>query len=565
MIHKFDAPTKVFTLFLLIGVSLAMLNFVNNRSLWLDEAFLSLNIISKSPAALLEPLDLRQVAPIGFLFAEKTTASIGGNTDWSLRIFPLLSFLLCIPAVYSLALQLIKHKNFALFSAAFFSLSYHPIFFSSEVKQYMSDTLVCLIITLATVLFLKNKKNYSRLLFIGTLSIWFSNIAVILLFGAGLVLFHNAIKTKERREIMRSCLVVGSWVVSFGIYYFLFINNHPTRPYMLAFWNNAGAFLPYNVFDAAFYTAMMKKLHIYFRLLGAGIYSLATIPFLIIGLYFLHKKDWRFPFLLFLPFIIHLLLSYFKLYPFGLRLTLYLQPLLLLSIACGAYHSSRLIKQQYLQLLALSSILVACLLLLFHKGFPIEREEIKQALAYLESEIRDTDQLYVYHSAAYASSFYQRRYAIYSRLSEDNIIIGKSYRKDWAEYENDVDKITQPAWLLFSHVFRPKEPKGSLSEEEFILQILKKKGFQIIDKQAFKGSSVYKVIPGLVGQTPPYFSSTSCILLPQVSSKTAAITVPISFGGILNTTPSSVNRANSFWRSSTYNWVQGIPAFFSSS
>jgi hypothetical protein len=44
-----------------------------------------------------------------------------------------------------------------------------------------------------------------------------------------------------------------------------------------------------------------------------------------------------------------------------------------------------------------------------------------------------------------------------------------------------------------------------------------------------------------------------------VSSKTAKVMGPIFVGGVLNATPSSFNRPDSFWTSSAKNAVAGIP------
>ena len=79
-----------------IGVLLAIFNFFNFRSLWLDEVFLSVSIVNRDFAALLTPLEYDQVAPIGFLFVENAFGLLFNNEDWSLRIFPLLCFIASI-------------------------------------------------------------------------------------------------------------------------------------------------------------------------------------------------------------------------------------------------------------------------------------------------------------------------------------------------------------------------------------------------------------------------------------------------------------------------------------
>ncbi len=57
----------VVVLIALFGVIIAFIQYVSNKSLWLDEAMLALNIINRDYSELLLPLDSIQVAPILFL------------------------------------------------------------------------------------------------------------------------------------------------------------------------------------------------------------------------------------------------------------------------------------------------------------------------------------------------------------------------------------------------------------------------------------------------------------------------------------------------------------------
>lgn len=57
-----------------------------------------------------------------------------------------------------------------------------------------------------------------------------------------------------------------------------------------------------------------------------------------------------------------------------------------------------------------------------------------------------------------------------------------------------------------------------------------------------------------------YSSCTIWMLLPTVSLKTANLTVPITVGSTLNSTPSPFNLSYSLSTSATSNWVQGMPA-----
>lgn len=491
---KTRLSSKVFFSFIILGISLAIFNFLNNRSLWLDEASLALNIANKSTLELLQPLDYYQVAPIGFLLMEKAFASLGGNTDWSMRIFPLLSFLLSIPIFYSISFRLKKEKNFALFSTALYSLSFYPMYFSSEVKQYISDVLFCLAISLTTLLFLERKnEHYSLLLGVGVLSIWFSNAAIIPLFGASLLLLQQTFK--QRQDYLKTTLLLSSWLLSFCCYYYFFIHNHPTRDYMIAYWENAGTFLPRNILSRTFFVRLLERIGAFFQLIGAGKLSLLTIPVYCLGLLFLLKTKKKFAYLFTIPIVIHLFLSYFKLYPFSLRLSLYAYPLALITITYAINLVSGRLLSKRTQAFLLTSILLCSVLLLVRRGLPTEREEIKKSLTYLNDRISATDQLYVYYTSVRPLLFYQNDFPAITALNKERIILGESHREEWSRYEDDIKKIDQAVWLLFSHVYHRKDSPGGTDEEEYITNVFENNGFEIIDHKVFKGSSVYRAIP----------------------------------------------------------------------
>ena len=73
------------------GSALRIAPFLIDRSLWLDEAKLALNVLERSPAQLFAPLDYDQAAPVGFLLLEKRAVMAFGEGERALRLVPLIA------------------------------------------------------------------------------------------------------------------------------------------------------------------------------------------------------------------------------------------------------------------------------------------------------------------------------------------------------------------------------------------------------------------------------------------------------------------------------------------
>src|SRR4029453_8312482 len=75
---------------IVLGAALRIGVFLVNRSFSIDEADLSRILIDSSWRDLIGPLDYAQVEPPGFLFVQKISLSLLGNSETTFRIFPLL-------------------------------------------------------------------------------------------------------------------------------------------------------------------------------------------------------------------------------------------------------------------------------------------------------------------------------------------------------------------------------------------------------------------------------------------------------------------------------------------
>ena len=89
--HVIAWPRVLMALSLGLGVVIRLRQFAAGRSLWLDEAALGLNIIQRSAAELLRPLDYLQGAPIGYLWLVRLAVVLGGPSERMLRAVSLLA------------------------------------------------------------------------------------------------------------------------------------------------------------------------------------------------------------------------------------------------------------------------------------------------------------------------------------------------------------------------------------------------------------------------------------------------------------------------------------------
>jgi len=468
------------------GVLLSLIQYFFNRSLWLDEAMLAINIVTINAVDLIKPLKFDQVAPVLFLQFERFFSWVIPNSELGLRLFPLICYLFALFSFFRIISALFDFIYLRIVTLAFFVFNSNLIYYSNEVKQYMTDVMV---LSVVNYLILKTYKiprsKYLLLSIAGVISVFLSNVAVIILFSAGLYWFiQDFRKTKFKVFVV----VFGSWVVAFGIYYFFFILDHPARTVMLDYWKGANAFMPLNPTNPAFLLFFFEKTQV---LLGV----LSNSKSVIVGSFFgllvfagfinliIKRKEKAFIILFLLPIIVHLSLSAFQFYPFDKRLILYMVPNFIIAIGYGfglmAHFLNNYLTTTRLRIIA---VVFSCFVasLLFLKGFPMEKEELKKSMNFIRKNISSEDKIYVYYGATNAIEYYR----IINYLDfENELVSGTSNKTNKPEYLKEVMQISGPKWLLVSHDVD--------NEEEYIVTQLTSNGYDRLKEFHAKGSSAY--------------------------------------------------------------------------
>lgn len=468
------------------GVLCAIYQYFYNRSLWLDEVSLALNIIDRSFGQLIRPLTYSQVAPIGFLMVERAVVCVLGKGEFALRLFPLLCFLASIPMFYRGVKALTKDELFALLSTAIFSTTLSLISYASEVKQYIVDVLATtLFLVLATY---RGGNTTSRVLVLGiagSILIWFSNVSVILLFVLGVYLLWKEVYQNRRYTIL---VAPFSWSISFLVYYLCFIHNHPSTNPMQEYWEKF--FMPLSPFSLEFYSFFVQTgQNMYGYLFGFGEFWSISLLVSFAGIVMLFKKKMHaLVYFCTAPVIVHLMLSGLKMYPFAGRLILYLVPLIILLYSAGIFYVFEFFRDRVYKLPRL--LLIIPVLFMFYPlllKFPIEKEEVKKSLQIIEQHIGPNEQVYVYSSTRMAVGYYQK--TGFTDLDEQ-MVYGSQHRDQNLLYHPELQSLSEKCWLIFSHVYvSPTEG----NEETYMVEYLLKNGARIIDKWQFKGSSCYYI------------------------------------------------------------------------
>jgi hypothetical protein len=186
------------------------------------------------------------------------------------------------------------------------------------------------------------------------------------------------------------------------------------------------------------------------------------------------------------PVVLHLLLSALKLYPFDLRLILYMLPLFLLVMATGLFALCNFLFQWAPRVLRYG-VAVLFVVLLFaynaYYNYPylFSGEDIKPVLTVMNQNMQDGYNVYVYFGARPAYRYY--REIGYARFGRAKIVMGEAHAGDPEGYLTEMQSLKGPTWFLISH--------GSTQEEEqYILKGLAARGTKMTEIIGY-GSRAY--------------------------------------------------------------------------
>ena len=144
-----DVAVVLSVVAVILGDADRLRQFLFDRSLWNDEVVVGLNILSRGYAGLLHPLSGAQAAPPGWLWLERLSSQLFGNSEFALR-FPELVAGLALPVLVAL----LGHRllgRWGWLPVVLVALSPYLVFYSSELKPYGADATFTVLAILMTV------------------------------------------------------------------------------------------------------------------------------------------------------------------------------------------------------------------------------------------------------------------------------------------------------------------------------------------------------------------------------------------------------------------------------
>ncbi|MCX7854639.1 MAG: glycosyltransferase family 39 protein [Anaerolineae bacterium] len=477
---------------LALGIAARLAQYLSNRSLWLDEAYLALNILGRDFSGLLRPLDDHQIAPPLFLWAVKLAVSLWGDGEPVLRLVPLIGGILALPLFYLLARRVLGPLG-AWLATALLAWSQPLIYYASEVKPYATDALTAVAACALALPLIEGPTarwpSVRRLLLTGVLGAlmpWFSYPSAFVLGGLALAMLLGPLIRRQYRLALRMAIPPALWGLSLLALYAAVLRPGLSDSFLRTFWREFFApFPPRSLADLYWYLQAWFDFLVFAG--GLPFYGLATFAWLAGGIILWQARRRALALALVLPLLGATVASMLKLYPLYIRVILFAVPPAFLLIACGGealYRAlsahSRAIAVVWVVLLVLHPFYRSLTVL----STPWANEEVRPAIQYIHDHWQEGDRVYVYHGAAPTFAYYAPRFGL-----DDPALyqLGRASNGDFAILQDDVARLPSGrVWALFAHIYS----FNGISEQSFLLAQLDGRGTQL-DRLETQNAAVF--------------------------------------------------------------------------
>jgi hypothetical protein len=324
-----------------VGVLLQVLEYSDNRPLYMDEELLLKNLVELPVFDFSTTLSKDQLAAPGFLAVERIMVRLPTPTVRSARLIPLLCGIASMFLMRSVARRYLSPHAVPI-AVGLFALDDWLIYYTVEIKQYCSDTTLTLVaLLLASAAVGLSRRSLLVLAAFGMVGVWFSHTLAMVLGAVGTYLAGNAAIRHDWKKMLRLVEMGLLWAASFAA---CFVVSHRILSKDQFIWNWWDfAFLPIPPRSLADLSRDFWQVINIFNSPAWVVTPLGVLAsaFLAMGLYLIGSVSlglrWRGGlYLLVAPLVFTLAASALHQYPFHGRLLLFLVPTIHLLVAEGA-------------------------------------------------------------------------------------------------------------------------------------------------------------------------------------------------------------------------------------
>lgn len=465
--------------------------------------------MDKSLGEIVGPLHYLQSAPPGFLVIEKGAEILVGDSELSLRLFPLLASIASVFCFAYVARRLLAAPAAAL-AIALFATSEPLLERAAEVKPYSVDVAVATLLAALTVWALSapTSRIVPRVAVVGvfgTSLVWLSFPTVFSLSAAVAAVAVLAWQTRSRSTLVAAAAVGALGLSSFGAVYLVAASNVSRLSARIL----GGEEPPAGRLDT-----VQNAWSILVNPGGFdnGINGLAALLALLGVVALARRETSQWLALLTVPLLAAGLADAIERYPLSGRFSLFLAPVLLLLVARGVQALVTWSRRPLLVGAALAAFLVVAPLGIgaYHVVRPPARQDIRPVLETLVDKWREGDTLYVHRKAQYALRYYSTcrdcapsrgdfrwptriappsapgdQFAPALESIPPSVVVGAT-----ASPTDDVPRLPDEGriWLLFSH-----DPiREGLNDAAVLLAALEPDG-EVVDQFTARGARLYLV------------------------------------------------------------------------
>lgn len=219
-----------------VGIAIRLAIYLHNKSLWMDEALLAINVVERSYGGFLSRLDCMQVAPPLFLFVCKFIYGLWGQLEYSLRLMPLVCSCISLWLMGRILLRM-SSRFFALCVLSLLAIGPSHIEWATSFKQYASDELSAVLVLMAAIAWERLSK-WARYIVAATLPalIWLSYTSAFLLLGLIAVAGLSALRDGLRSKRVALTVLLCSMIIFSCSLYSMVLQKSICQDEMMAFW-----------------------------------------------------------------------------------------------------------------------------------------------------------------------------------------------------------------------------------------------------------------------------------------------------------------------------------------